>query len=250
LVAGWSPDGIGNSYFYLVCFSNKQINIILLMFTRTEFMQRKLGTEEQNLKFSLNELIMPKPPYGALIFDCDGTIADTLPVHFQTLVAAFAKFEAQLPKDWYYERTALGLPQLVQAFNQSFNQTLDEKAIDAERQQHFANLIHQVREVEAVAAIARANYGQIPMAVASNGQRSVVEPTIEAIGLRSLFHTIVTLDDVKIGKPAPDLFLLAAEQMGVEPRECIVYEDSDAGLEAARRAGMRWVDVRVLEKTM
>jgi len=65
-----------------------------------------------------------------------------------------------------------------------------------------------------------------------------VEPTVEAIGLRSLFNTIVTLDDVAAGKPAPDLFLLAAERMGVAPCECIVYEDSDTGLEAARRAGM------------
>jgi len=87
------------------------------------------------------------------------------------------------------------------------------------------------------------------MAVASNGQRSVVERTIETIGLRSLFHTIVTLDDVEIGKSAPDLFLLAAERMGVAPDECIVYEDSDAGLEAARRAGMRSIDVRILGRT-
>ncbi|MDX2240088.1 MAG: HAD-IA family hydrolase [Leptolyngbyaceae cyanobacterium bins.302] len=103
-----------------------------------------------------------------------------------------------------------------------------------------------MQEVEAVAAIARANQGNVPMAVASNGQRSIVEPTIKAIGLRSLFRAIVTLDDVEQGKPAPDLFLLAAERMGVLPYECLVYEDSDAGLEAARRAGMRWVDVRVL----
>jgi len=118
--------------------------------------------------------------------------------------------------------------------------------IEAVRQEHFAQLIHQIQEVEAVTAIARSNAGKVPMAVASNGQRSIVEPTVETIGLRSLFHTIVTLDDAAAGKPAPDLFLLAAERMGVEPYKCIVYEDSDAGLEAARRAGMRWVDVRVL----
>lgn len=117
-----------------------------------------------------------------------------------------------------------------------------------ERQQHFSDLIHRVQEVQAVAAIARANYGNVPMAVASNGQRSVVESTINVIKLRSLFNTIVTLDDVATGKPAPDLFLLAAERMGVAPDECIVYEDTDAGLEAARRAGMRWIDVRILRE--
>jgi HAD superfamily hydrolase (TIGR01509 family) len=88
------------------------------------------------------------------------------------------------------------------------------------------------------------------MAVASNGQKTVVESTIEAIQLRSLFQTIVTLNDVKVGKPAPDLFLLAAERMGVAPHECIVYEDSDLGLEAARQAGMRSIDVRILRRTL
>lgn len=197
----------------------------------------------------LDERIAPCPPYAALIFDCDGTIADTIPVHFQTLVATFERFGARLLAAWYYERTALGLADLVQAFNQSFGYALDGNEVDAQRQRHFANSIHQVQEVEAVAAIARANHGKVPMAVASNGQRSVVERTIAAIGLRPLFHTIVTLDDVAMGKPAPDLFLLAAERMGVPPYECIVYEDSDAGLEAARRAGMRWIDVRVLWQT-
>lgn len=195
---------------------------------------------------TLNELIVPFPPYAALIFDCDGTLANTLPVHCQIWIAAFRKFGAEVSEAWYYERTGLPAGALIAAFNQCFGYTIDENMLDAERQKHFAELIHQVQEVKSVAAIARANDGKVPMAVASNGQKSIVEPTIEAIGLRSLFHTIVTLDDVAVGKPAPDLFLLAAERMGVKPSECIVYEDSDTGLEAARRAGMRWVDVRVL----
>jgi HAD superfamily hydrolase (TIGR01509 family) len=203
--------------------------------------------EVQNLDGqTLHELIAPCPPYAALIFDCDGTIADTLSVHCQTWIAAFRQFGAEVPEAWYYERTGLSAVELIQAFNQSFGYVIDERIVDAQRHQHFSNLIHQVQEVEAVAAIARANYGKVPIAVASNGQRSIVEPTVEAIGLRSLFNTVVTLDDVAEGKPAPDLFLLAAERMGVAPYQCIVYEDSDAGLEAARRAGMRWIDVRVL----
>lgn len=194
----------------------------------------------------LDQRIAPSPPYGALIFDCDGTLADTLPVHFLAWQAAFDPYGATLAEDWYYDRTGLTAIEFIQAFNQTFGFTIDEQSVDAERQQHFANLIDQVQAVQAVAAIAQANYGKVPMAVASNGQRSVVESTVEAIRLRSLFETIVTLNDVEFGKPAPDLFLLAAERMGIPPSECIVYEDSDLGLEAARRAGMRWVDVRII----
>lgn len=194
----------------------------------------------------VNELIAPYPPYSALIFDCDGTIANTLPVHCQIWLGVFRSLGAEVSEPWYYDRTGLSAHELIQSFNQSFGYTIEPSMVEAERQQQFTNLIHQVQAVEAVAAIARSHSGKVPMAVASNGQKSIVEPTVEAIGLRSLFDTIVTLDDVRNGKPDPDLFLLAAERMGVEPYDCIVYEDSDAGLEAARRAGMRWIDVRIL----
>lgn len=190
--------------------------------------------------------IAPQPPYAALIFDCDGTIAHTLPVHFLVWQATLRKFGADLPEDWYYERTGLTAAAFLKEFNQTFGYTIAMAMLETERQQQFARLVHQVQAVPAVVAIAHANYGQVPMAIASNGQRSVVEPTIDAIGMRSLFNTIVTVNDVNVGKPAPDLFLLAAERMGVAPQQCIVYEDSDLGLEAAEKAGMRWVDVRVL----
>jgi HAD superfamily hydrolase (TIGR01509 family) len=84
------------------------------------------------------------------------------------------------------------------------------------------------------------------MAVASGGERSIVEATLNTIGLRDFFNTIVSVNDVTRGKPAPDIFLLAAQRLGVTPSECIVYEDSEGGLEAAHRAQMRSIDVRVL----
>ena len=107
-------------------------------------------------------------------------------------------------------------------------------------------MLHTIKEIKAVADIARAHHGQVPIAVASSGMGRVVTKTLTAVGLLPLFDVIVTADDVTHGKPAPDLFLLAAERLGVAPADCIVYEDGDPGLEAARRAGMRAVDVRVL----
>ncbi|HEY9630595.1 MAG TPA: HAD-IA family hydrolase [Coleofasciculaceae cyanobacterium] len=201
-------------------------------------------------QLAIDQRIAPQPPYAGLIFDCDGTLADTLPVHFRAWQAALSQYGAALVEDWFHKRTGLTALEFIQEFNQTFGCTIDQHQLDLERQEQFSRLIHQVREVPAVAAIARLNYGKVPMAVASNGQRSVVESTLETIQLRSLFNTIVTLNDVELGKPAPQMFLLAAERMGVAPQDCIVYEDSDLGLEAARRAGMQGIDVRILERTL
>ena len=123
---------------------------------------------------------------------------------------------------------------------------MDIDGTQEDKERRYLEMLHTVQEIKAVADIARAHQGKVPIAVASSGMRRVVEQTLTATGLIGLFDVIVTADDVKHGKPAPDLFLLAAERLGVAPADCIVYEDGDPGLEAARRAQMRAVDVRVL----
>ena len=99
-----------------------------------------------------------------------------------------------------------------------------------------------------VAEVARQNFGKVPMAVASNGHLTNVTATLSVTGLLSLFETIVSAEQVAKGKPEPDVFLEAARRIGVAPAECIVFEDSDEGLEAARKAGMRSRDIRLVHK--
>jgi beta-phosphoglucomutase family hydrolase len=194
--------------------------------------------------------ITPTPPYRALIFDCDGTLANTLPVHFQTWSTSLESFGVELTKEWYYQHCGLSAVEMLQELNTVFGYELDTATVNARRQQHYRSLIHKVEEIRAVGEIVRAEYGKVPMAVASGGERSIVEATLDTIGLREFFTTIVTVDDVTRGKPAPDIFLLAAERLEVPPSECIVYEDSDGGLEAARRSGMRSIDVRHLNSLL
>lgn len=191
--------------------------------------------------------IAPTSPYKALIFDCDGTLADTLPVHFQTWSTSLKAVGADISRDWYYKYCGTSAQEMLQILKDVFGYQFDSKAIAIERQKHYQSLLNTVKEVQAVANIVRSHYKKVPMAVASGGERVVLEATLDNIKLRDFFEVVVSIDDVERGKPEPDIFLLAAQRLSVAPQDCIVYEDSDGGLEAAPKgAGMRSIDVRVL----
>ncbi|HZR66975.1 MAG TPA: HAD family phosphatase [Terriglobales bacterium] len=182
--------------------------------------------------------------YRALIFDCDGTLADTAPFHFRSLQEAFRKQGLPIEESWYRERVGLSRTPLLRAYEQQFGIRIDWAATEVDSEQSFAELIHEVREFPLVASIAREHRGRVPMAVASGGQRSLVEPTLRACGLFDLFDAVVTIDDVEEGKPSPALYLEAARRLQVPPELCLVFEDSDEGLEGARKANMNRIDVR------
>lgn len=185
---------------------------------------------------------------SALIFDCDGTLVDNAALHCRAWTAALASVGGNLRESWYYARVGIPGSELLRQFRDEHDLSFDTTAVVTEHARHYMGDVHTVRVVDRIARIARgARDSQQPIAVASGGQRAIVEATLTAAQLRHLFQVIVTVEDVAgKGKPAPDLFLEAARRLGVAPRHCTVYEDSDEGIEAARRAGMRAIDVRQL----
>lgn len=193
-----------------------------------------------DLSFSLDE------PYSGLIFDCDGTLVDTAPIHFLAVNEAMRPLGLEMAAEWYFARVGLTPEALFAEYERVHGVKIDTAELSLRYGPIFTANLERAKEVAEVAEVARANFGNVPMAVASNGHRKNVLATLEATGLISLFETVVSADEVAKGKPAPDVFLEAARRIGVLPADCIVFEDSDEGLEAARKAGMRSRDIRLV----
>lgn len=183
--------------------------------------------------------------FDALVFDCDGTLVDSAEAHLYSLQQALAPLGLAMAPEWYHPRHGLGPDDLLDAYEADFKV---ESLVRADFYEHVNEAylagVNLIQEIKVVADVARDWFGKVPMAVASNGVRRNVEASLIATRLRPLFYTIVTADDVEHAKPAPDVYLEAARRMRVKPERVVVFEDSDEGLESARRAGMRSHDIR------
>jgi beta-phosphoglucomutase-like phosphatase (HAD superfamily) len=188
---------------------------------------------------------LEKGTFDALVFDCDGTLVDSAEAHFYSLQQALAPIGLTISPEWYHPRHGLGPEDLLDAYEADFKiESLARTDFYERANEAYLASVHLIQEIKVVADVARLWFGKVPMAVASNGVRKNVEATLIATRLRPLFYTLVTADDVERGKPAPDVYLEAAHRMRVNPDRVIVFEDSNEGLEAARRAGMRAYDIR------
>ena len=186
------------------------------------------------------------PDVRALIFDCDGTLVNSLGLYAVAWPAGLRSTGHAMEASWYLERGGVSGDMLMDAFEQEVGQTLDRAQVMKAVWAAYSAGIDDLTEVEAVTAIAREFHGKLPMAVASSGPSDFVRLSLKSRGLDVLFDTIVTVEDVAKAKPAPDLFLEAARRLGVPPQDCLVFEDSIQGVQAARAAGCSVIDVREL----
>lgn len=182
--------------------------------------------------------------FSALIFDCDGTLAETAPFHQKSMAHAVAAQGFEMAPEWYFERVGLSRVDLFREFELVHEVSLDQAAAIRDSMAFFRTVVHRVQPIKAIVATARHYHGRFPMAVASGAESSLVRASLTAIGALDMFEHIVTVTEVPVGKPAPDLFLEAARRVQVNARDCLVFEDSPEGLEAARRAQMNAIDVR------
>ncbi len=189
-----------------------------------------------------------KTPKG-IIFDCDGTLADTMPLHWRAWQAIAQRHRLHFPEERFYELGGVPTRDILKMLAQEQGLPIDHLAVAREKENAYLPLLRQVEPVNVVVGIAREHYGKIPMSVASGGTKKIITQVLEHLSIVKLFDAIVTSEDVTRQKPAPDIFLEAARRIGVPPKFCRAYEDTELGLQAIRAAGMEAVDVRELVRS-
>jgi len=186
--------------------------------------------------------------YAALVFDCDGTLVDTMPAHWQAWDPTVRKYDLHFPEDRFYAWGGVPAPRIVALLAEEKGLDLDADAIAHEKETLYARSLTSAEPVHAVVDVARQFRGRKPMAVATGAHRWICHHALDLVGIREWFDVIVTFEDVEHPKPAPDTYAEAARRLGIDAADCLAFEDSEPGLESARAAGMDAVDVRPMHQ--
>jgi len=188
-------------------------------------------------------LTLPDHPFRAFLFDCDGTIADSMPIHFIAWNRALAKYNCPFPEDLFYAWGGRSVADIIRTLNQNHGLNMPVQEVETDKENLYLDLLPQLKGVPDVLAHIRESHGRIPFAVVSGSPRESVVRTLTTLGILDLFEVLVCAGEYKHGKPSPEPFLMAAEQLNIPPADCLVFEDADMGIQSAIAAGMQWVRV-------
>lgn len=180
----------------------------------------------------------------ALIFDCDGTLVNSMPLHMQAWEVTLKQFGVKYDEKYLTAMNGMKETDIVNLYNQAFGTKLNPDKVVATKYNYIKQYLNTVKPIEPVVEVARSYYGKLPLAVVSGSARNIVNEELMTTGIFDLFDYILTGDDSYKAKPASDIFYAAAAYMNVEPQLCLVLEDADSGLEGASKAGMHTIDVR------
>ena len=188
-------------------------------------------------------LTIPAGDFRAYLFDCDGTVVDSMPLHYKAWKRALADYGCPYPEDLFYAWGGKPVRKIIADLNQMHGLHMPVDELAARKESYYHEQLHELQAIPAVLEHVLAQYGRIPLAVVSGSRRNSVIGSLTAIGTLDKFQTLVCAEDYVHGKPAPDCFLLAAERLNIAPVHCLVFEDTELGIEAATAAGMASVRV-------
>ena len=189
------------------------------------------------------KLHIPAGNFRAYLFDCDGTIADSMPLHYRAWRKALAEYGCTYDENLFYAWGGKPVRKIIADLNAMHGLAMPVEPLAARKEAYYLEQLPTLQPIPAVLEQIESQYGRIPLAVVSGSRRDSVVGSLTALNLLDRFETLVCAEDYKHGKPAPDAFLLGAERLGVEPAKCLVFEDTDLGIQAAMAAGMAYVRV-------
>ncbi|MGB9409407.1 MAG: HAD family phosphatase [Terracidiphilus sp.] len=189
------------------------------------------------------KLQLPAGDFRAYLFDCDGTIADSMPLHYIAWKTVLAEWNCEYAEELFYSWGGKPVRKIIADLNEIHGLKMPVDAVASRKEALYLEQLPQLKAIPEVLEHIESHHGRIPFAVVSGSTRDSVFGSLSVLGLLDRFDTIVSAEDYKRGKPAPDGFLLAAARLGVAPAHCLVFEDTDLGIQAATAAGMASVKV-------
>lgn len=189
------------------------------------------------------KLKLPGGHFKAYLFDCDGTIADSMPLHYIAWKKALGEWGCEFDEDLFYSWGGMSVANIISTLNEQRGLNMPVAEVEHRKESLYYELLPQLTAVPEVLEHIEAMYGQIPFAVVSGSTRESVIASLTTLNLLDRFETMVCAGEYKKGKPDPEIFLLAAERLGVAPQDCLVFEDAELGIEGATAAGIASVKV-------
>ncbi|KHD87158.1 MAG: phosphatase [Bdellovibrio sp. ArHS] len=190
----------------------------------------------------------PDREHKALLFDFDGTVADTMGAHLKAWNIGLASYNLTLSREQHQAWAGRPTRKIVEMLNELHNVQIQAETFLKEKEVHYFSAINEIKEISSVMEVIRHYHGSLPMAVVTGSRRTPVETTLKHLGITQYFDLLICAEDYHNGKPAPDCFLLGADKLGMAPQECLVFEDAHLGIEAAKNARMDCLKVDEYQK--
>jgi HAD superfamily hydrolase (TIGR01509 family) len=189
------------------------------------------------------KLKLPEGLFGAYLFDCDGTIADSMPLHYLAWKKALGEWDCEFEEKLFYEWGGMPVVEIISTLNKKHGLSMPVEAVSRRKENLYFEFLPQLKAVPEVLEHIEAEHRRIPFAVVSGSTRESVIASLVSLNLLDRFETLVCAGDYKKSKPDPEAFLLAASRLRIEPERCLVFEDTEMGIQAAKAAGMASVKV-------
>ena len=189
------------------------------------------------------KLKLPEGLFKAFLFDCDGTIADSMPLHYIAWTKVLGEWNCHFDEELFYSWGGMPIAEIISALNERHGLAMPVEMVSRRKESLYFELLPQLKAIPEALEHIEAQYGRIPFAVVSGSTRDSVRASLRTLKLLDRFDTLICAGDYLRSKPDPEAFLLGAAKLGVAPGDCLVFEDTEMGIQAATAAGMASVKI-------